>query len=125
MNTPRNISPFRIRTAQRSIALALLFSYVLGGSVPLFHHHSLAVRLTPDEGVTAHTCGEVERHIPLDAVHGCALCVQSNQREFLPVEGFRCTQAVVVTGTVPDLQYGRLHPASQLLPDKRGPPVVA
>ena len=105
--------------------MLFLAAYVLSGVAPLLHHHNIAIRLTPDERVSAHTCGDVEHHIPLEAVHGCYTCWQSSQRESTPVESVSTGYIVVVAGIIPELRSADSHSTCRLLPDKRGPPVVA
>jgi hypothetical protein len=113
------------RTAQRYAALLFLGAYVLAGAFSLYHHHDIAIRLSPDEKISAHTCGTVEHHIPLESFHGCEICWQTGQRESPPVEWVVAGRLDAVAEVPGDLHASHLHPASVLLPDKRGPPAVA
>ena len=113
------------RTAQRCAAILFLGTYVLAGAVALVHHHDITIRLTPDERISAHTCGSVEHHIPLESFHGCEICWQTSQRESLPVEWVVAARIDAFADALHDVRTARPHPASVLLPDKRGPPAVA
>jgi hypothetical protein len=125
LTNSRNILRLRSRTAQHAIAVVFLLAYVLAGVGPLIHHHTFAIRLTPDAQVSAHTCGAFERHIPLDSIHGCITCWQSSQRESTPAESVSAGYARIVADVVPELRLRQPRSFSGLLPDKRGPPVVA
>jgi hypothetical protein len=122
---PRHILPFRSRKAQHFMAVVFLLAYVLAGVAPLIHHHAFAIRLTPDPQVSTHTCGDFERHIPIDAIHGCFTCWLSSQRESTPAEGVSAGYARIVAEVVPEYRLRLPYSISWLLPDKRGPPVVA
>jgi len=105
--------------------VVFLLTYVLAGVAPLIHHHTFAIRLTAEAGVTTHACGAFERHIPLDSIHGCFTCWQSSQRQSTPAEGVSAGYARIVADVVPELRLRQPRSFSWLLPDKRGPPVVA
>jgi hypothetical protein len=105
--------------------VVFLLTSVLAGVVPLIHHHTFAIRLTPDPQVSTHTCGLFERHIPLDVIHGCFTCWQSSQRESTPAEGVSTGYAGIVADVVHERSARQPRSFSWLLPGKRGPPVVA
>jgi hypothetical protein len=119
------ILPLPTSKAHRRLILVVVLAYTLGWILPLVHHHALDVRLTPDEKISAHTCGTAEHHIPLESFHGCEICWQTSQRESLPVEWVVAGQLDAVAGVLSVERTSQLHPASVLLPDKRGPPAVA
>lgn len=119
------ILPLPTRKAHRRLILVVAFAYALGWALPLVHHHALDLRLSPDEKISAHTCGTVEHHIPLESFHGCEICWQTNQRESLPVEWVVAGRFDAVADVLTDIRTSRPHPAAVLLPDKRGPPSVA
>ena len=119
------ILPLPTRKAHRRLILVVALAYTLGWILPLVHHHALDLRLTPDEKISAHTCGTVEHHIPLESFHGCEICWQTSQRESLPVEWVVTGRIEAIADALHDVRTTRTHPASVLLPDKRGPPTVA
>jgi hypothetical protein len=123
-HSPR-ILPDPNRKAHRRLVLAMAFLYILGLVAPGFHHHDLGIRSVADASVAAHTCGDVERHVPLDAFHECQVCWQASQRLSLPAVTDTPGVASAVTGDVPEYRLIRTPSAAPLLPDKRGPPAVA
>jgi|WetSurMetagenome_2_1015567.scaffolds.fasta_scaffold403526_2 hypothetical protein len=119
------ILPLPERPAHRRLVFVMAFLYTLGWIAPLFHHHELALRSVADASIAVHTCGDVERHIPIDAFHGCEVCWQANQRVTLPASEHTATAIVIVTGRISDRSTAVTPRSPFLLPDKRGPPAVA
>lgn len=119
------ILPSSERTAHRRLVLVMAFLCTFGWVAPLFHHHPHDVRSVADASLAAHTCGEVEHHIPLDAFHGCEICWQTSQRVSLPAAVQTAVASVAVTGDVSVERPALTHRSVLLLPDKRGPPAVA
>lgn len=65
----------------------LAAAYVVTGLVlEGTHHDPEALFLNSAPGVSSHTCGDKEHHIPLDQSSLCSACVQSAQRVSTPVE---------------------------------------
>jgi hypothetical protein len=120
----RYILPARSRKAQQFISMMFLLTYVLAGVGPLIHHHAFSIRLTSDARVAAHTCGDFERHVSLDALRGCFTCWQSGQRESTVVKGTFAGYAGIGVTVVPEHRLQLPHSVSRLFPDKRGPPAV-
>ncbi len=119
------ILPSSERTAHRRLVLVMAFLCTFGWVAPLFHHHPHDVRSVADASLAAHTCGEVEHHIPLDASHGCEICWQTGQRVSLPAAVQTAVAPVPVPGVVNVERQTLTHHVSQLVLDKRGPPAVA
>jgi hypothetical protein len=75
-----------MRVVRQWPVLILLAAYVATGPlVDLIHRDASSSRIAPIAGVDAHGCGEKEKHIPIDGIHQCAVCAESNQRLAVPV----------------------------------------
>jgi hypothetical protein len=109
--------------SRRRVAATLVAAYILTGVLSgLFHRHDFALLLQGAPGITSHTCGDHERHIPLDRISACPQCVQSTHR-FLPLSAVLLPASLPVLSSPPRTADAfHPHPAYTLLPDKRGPP---
>jgi len=110
-------------TIRHFIALPLLAAYILSGMVVgMDHHGGTALILQHAPLITSHTCGENERHVPLEKLHPCPMCSLSSDRAF-PTHG---TQAAQPAGTESLLGPARSQPYQKPVhhfsSGKRGPP---
>ena len=95
-----------------------------GPLLDLLHRDVFAFTTGASASVATHGCAGEEKHLPLDRVHGCALCVQSGQRSAVPATAgaprppLPCAAENVVS-------LLRRTSAPLLLPaDPRGPPAA-
>jgi hypothetical protein len=112
----------RDRHAVMRVLLAVNLAAGLLGE--MLHHEQIALRLSADTVVVPHGCGARERHIPLDNLHPCALCLSYSHRVFTfvsldadaaPVRMLLCT---FFPERIATLSHARPCPAT------RGPPAA-
>jgi len=114
-----------MKSWRHTTVLVVLGAYAVSGLLlEALHHDMIAVRLTADSALLPHSCGERERHAPLDQVQKCAVCGQSSQRVSTPVAAspvLGLPRLFLVTQPVERIQ---LRSPLATLSDSRGPPVA-
>jgi hypothetical protein len=123
--SPRFSHTLPLSARHRTIALVLLIFQITGLLGIAGHTHEFALRLITDPAVTTHSCGANERHIPLDAIPRCPACWQIHQRNAVPSAPFVSIAVLVQRVRVCDPDIVPVTDHLYLLPQKRGPPVVA
>jgi hypothetical protein len=66
---------------RQRLAFLLILAYAgTGPLVELIHRDVSAVSAGTAAAIATHGCGAKEKHVPLEGIHACVLCVQSAQR---------------------------------------------
>ena len=113
-----------IRQLSRTTAFgAILLLLITSPLIEIAHQDAILGGSGSGAAFTQHMCGDRERHIPLDQLHGCTVCAQQTQRiSTLPSPPLSITSSVIFFAGLPD-QLGDPTCASYLFSGKRGPPL--